>query len=150
LGLKTGSCGLVIWPTKSPWQFSWIEPQNQVGYGLSVPPQNWREDKGDLEHASRSSGLLRLEASQARVSQSSLKTSGGVVQMVHVASSQRSRGDEAKDGWIDVMGCIGPFYPNFVIFIVLDHKGSLVISFPTNRTQGLIERWAFSHPSPTR
>jgi hypothetical protein len=32
------------------------------------------------------------------------------------------------------MGCIRLFYPNFVIFIVLDHKGSLVISFYINRT----------------
>jgi hypothetical protein len=38
-------------------------------------------------HASRSSGLLRLEANRARVSQSGLKTGGGVAQMMHVASS---------------------------------------------------------------
>jgi hypothetical protein len=49
--------------------------------------------------------------------------------MVHVASSQRSRGDEAKDGLVDVIGCIGLFYPNFTVFFVLGHKGSLVISF---------------------
>jgi hypothetical protein len=54
--------------------------------------------------------------------------------MVHVASSWRSRGDEAEDGWVNKMGCIRLFYPNFVIFIVLGHKGSLVISFPIIRT----------------
>jgi hypothetical protein len=32
------------------------------------------------------------------------------------------------------MGCIELFYPNSVVFIVLGHKGSLVISFPINRT----------------
>jgi hypothetical protein len=32
------------------------------------------------------------------------------------------------------MGCIRLFYPNFVIFIVLFHKVSLVISFSINRT----------------
>jgi hypothetical protein len=37
-----------------------------VGFSLSVAP-----------HASRSSGLLRVEASLARVSQSNLKTGGG-------------------------------------------------------------------------
>jgi hypothetical protein len=43
---------------------------------LSVEPQNrWWED--DVGHALRSGGLLRLEASYARVSQSSLKTGGG-------------------------------------------------------------------------
>jgi hypothetical protein len=66
-------------------------------------------------HALRSSGLLWLEASRTR--------------MVHVASSWRSRGDEAKDGWVDAIGCIGLFYLKFVVFFVLGHKGSLVISF---------------------
>jgi hypothetical protein len=54
--------------------------------------------------------------------------------VVHMTSSQRSRGDEAKDGRVDVMDCIGLFYPIFAIFVVLDHKGSLVICFPINRT----------------
>jgi hypothetical protein len=43
---------------------------------LSVAPQNgWREVSAG--HASRYSGLLRVEASLARVFQSSLKTGGG-------------------------------------------------------------------------
>jgi hypothetical protein len=49
-----------------------------VGFGLSVAPQNrWREVGAG--HASRSSGLLHEEASLARVSQSDLKTGGGVM-----------------------------------------------------------------------
>jgi hypothetical protein len=56
---------------------SWFEPQNHVGYGLSFAPQNQREVDDGVRHTSRSSGLLCLEASQARVSQSSHKTSGG-------------------------------------------------------------------------
>jgi hypothetical protein len=84
--------------------------------------------------ASRSSCLLRLEASQARVSQSSLKTGRGTAQMVHVASSWRSHGDEDEKGPVDAMGCISLFYPNFVVFVVLGHMGSLVISFPINMT----------------
>jgi hypothetical protein len=43
LGLKTGSYGLVILASKSPWWFL-RGPQNHVGYGLSVEPQNRRED----------------------------------------------------------------------------------------------------------
>jgi hypothetical protein len=78
--------------------------------------------------------LLHLKASRARLSQSSLKIGAGAVWMVHVASLQRSRGDEAEDGWVDATGCIRLFYLNFVIFVVLGHKGSLVISFPINRT----------------
>jgi hypothetical protein len=54
--------------------------------------------------------------------------------MVHVTSSQRLYRDEGKDGQVDVTGCIRLFYPNFVIFIILGCKGSLVISFPVNRT----------------
>jgi hypothetical protein len=57
---------------------SWFGPQNQVGFNLSVAPQNrWREV--DVWRTSRSSGLLGMEASLARVSQSSLKTGGGVM-----------------------------------------------------------------------
>jgi hypothetical protein len=48
--------------------------------------------------------------------------------MVHVASSRRSRGDEAEDGRVDATGCIGLFNPNFTIFLILGHKGSFVIS----------------------
>jgi hypothetical protein len=54
--------------------------------------------------------------------------------MVHMASSQRSRGDEAEDGRVDATGCIGLFYPNFAVFVVLGHKDILVSSFPINRT----------------
>jgi hypothetical protein len=70
---------------------SWFGPQNQAGYDLSVVPQNRWEDEDDVGHASRSSGLLHVEASRATVSQSDLKTDGGVVRMVHVASSRRLR-----------------------------------------------------------
>jgi hypothetical protein len=54
--------------------------------------------------------------------------------MVHMVSLWRSRGDKAKDGWVDVMDCIVLFYPNFTIFVVLGHKCRIVISFPINRT----------------
>jgi hypothetical protein len=57
---------------------SWFGPQNQVGFGLSVVPQNrWREV--GVGHVSRSSGLLRMEASLAKVFQSGLKTGGGAM-----------------------------------------------------------------------
>jgi hypothetical protein len=48
-----------------------------VGFGLSVASQNrWREVSAG--HASRSSSLLGVEASMARVFQSGLKTGGDV------------------------------------------------------------------------
>jgi hypothetical protein len=51
-------------------------PQNQACFGLSVAPQNRCREVG-AGHASRSSSLLGVEASLARVSQSGLNTSGG-------------------------------------------------------------------------
>jgi hypothetical protein len=77
LGLKMqlwfGDLGLKITAT-----VSWFEPQNQVGFGLSVAPQNrWREV--DVGHVSRSSSLLRVEESLARVFQSDLKTGRGAI-----------------------------------------------------------------------
>jgi hypothetical protein len=51
-------------------------PQNHAGFGFSVAPQNrWREV--GVGHASRSSDLLHVEASLARVFQSGIKTGGG-------------------------------------------------------------------------
>jgi hypothetical protein len=46
-----------------------------VGFGLSVAPQNRRREVG-AGHASRSSGLLRVETSLTRVFQSGSKTGG--------------------------------------------------------------------------
>jgi hypothetical protein len=113
---------------------SWFGPQNQVSYGLLVVPQNRWEDEDDAGHVSRTNGLLCLEVSRARVFPSSLKTGRDMARMVLVASSRRSRGDEAEDRPVDATCCIGLFYPNFAIFIVLCHKGTLVICFPINRT----------------
>jgi hypothetical protein len=47
-----------------------------VGYDLSVAAQNRRDDEDDVGYTSRSSGLFRVEASQARFFQSDLKTGG--------------------------------------------------------------------------
>jgi hypothetical protein len=56
----------------------WFGSQNQADFGLSVVPQNRREDDG-VGHALRSSGLLCMKASQARVFQFGLKTSRGAM-----------------------------------------------------------------------
>jgi hypothetical protein len=77
-------------------------------------------------HALRSSGLLRVESSRARVSQFGLKTGGGAARMVHVASSRRSCAVELEDGWVDAIGCIRPYYAYFAVFIVLVPRGNLV------------------------
>jgi hypothetical protein len=46
--------------------------------------------------------------------------------VVHVASSRRSRGVEAEDGRVNVMGCVGSFYAKITIFILLGPKGIVV------------------------
>jgi hypothetical protein len=76
LGLKTdsyefGDLGLKITAT-----VSWFVPQNQAGFGLSVAPQNRRREVS-AGHVLRSSGLLHMKESMARVSPSGLKTGGG-------------------------------------------------------------------------
>jgi hypothetical protein len=54
---------------------SWFGSQNQASFSLSVMPQN-RRRKVSAGHASRSSSLLHVEASMARVFQYGLKTGG--------------------------------------------------------------------------
>jgi hypothetical protein len=47
--------------------------------------------------------------------------------VVHVAPSWRLRRSQVVDGRVDVMSCIGPFYPTFTVFNVLGHRGIVVI-----------------------
>jgi hypothetical protein len=69
--LRFGDLGL-----KSIATVFWVVPQNQVGFDLSVASRNRRREDG-AGYVSRSGGLLLLEASRGRVSQSGLKTGGG-------------------------------------------------------------------------
>jgi hypothetical protein len=34
---------------------------------------------------------------------------------------------QVKDRWVDTTGCVGPCYPTFAVFNVLDLKGIVVI-----------------------
>jgi hypothetical protein len=77
---------------------SWFVPQNLAGYGLSVAPQNQREDEDGAGHTSRSSSLLRMEASRARVFQFASKLAEARHQVVHVALSCRLHRDQVKNG----------------------------------------------------
>jgi hypothetical protein len=77
-------------------------------------------------HVSRSSGLLRMEASQARVSQFASKLVEARWQVVHMAPSWRSRGVQVEDGWVHVRGYIRACYPYFAILYVLGPTGSLI------------------------
>jgi hypothetical protein len=50
--------------------------------------------------------------------------------VVHLASSQRSRESEAKDGWFDDVKCVAvevkPNYPSLVVISLLADRGILV------------------------
>jgi hypothetical protein len=50
--------------------------------------------------------------------------------MVHMVSSQRSRGSEARDGRFDDIECgvadVGPIYHSLAIIFFLAHRGILV------------------------
>jgi hypothetical protein len=98
---------------------SWFGSQNQAGYGLSVAPQNRQEDEDGTGQASRSSGLLHVKVSRARIFQFASKLVEAQRQVVHVAPSRRLRRDQVEDGWVNAMGCIGPCSPCFVVFFVL-------------------------------
>jgi hypothetical protein len=84
-------------------------------------------------HASGSSSLPHREASRARGSQFGLKTGGCAVWVVHVASSRRSRGSDAKDDRFDGVGCdvaqVRPNYPYFAVVFFLARRGILVFCF---------------------
>jgi hypothetical protein len=44
-----------------------------------------------------------------------------------VAPSQRLRRRQAEAGRVDAMGCVGPCYPCFAVFLLLGLRGVIVI-----------------------
>jgi hypothetical protein len=47
--------------------------------------------------------------------------------VVHVAPLQRLRQSQVKDGRVDAIGYVGPYYHCFTVFILLDPRGIIVI-----------------------
>jgi hypothetical protein len=68
-----------------------------------------------------------VQVSLARVSQSSLKTGGGVTTGGARGTIARLLRGQAEDGWIDATGCVRPCYPCFTVFFLLDPRGVVVI-----------------------
>jgi hypothetical protein len=134
LASKLVASGFSVWaskPTAMVWGF---RPQNHYdgflvwaskssGLRFISCATKLMKDEDGVGHTSRSNDLFRLEASWTTVSRSGFKTSRGTVWMVHVASSRGLCGVQAKDVWVDGMGCIRPFYNNFTIFTVLGPRG---------------------------
>jgi hypothetical protein len=46
--------------------------------------------------------------------------------VVHVAPLQMLRRDQVEDGWVDATGCVGSYYPYFIVFYVLGIRGIIV------------------------
>jgi hypothetical protein len=95
---------------------SWFRPQNQAGFGLLAAQQNQSREDG-AGHASRSDGLLRHEASRARVFQSGLKTNGGATMGGARGIIARLRRVKAEDGRVDATGYVGPSTPKTMFSI---------------------------------
>jgi hypothetical protein len=85
LGLKTGRYGFLVWASKSS-RLRFIDCVIKLMGGSD-----------GVGHASRSSGLLHVEASQV------------------------------EDGRVDVMGCVRLCYPCFAVFTLLGPRGIVVI-----------------------
>jgi hypothetical protein len=47
--------------------------------------------------------------------------------VVHMAPSPWLRRSQTEDGRVNAMGFIRPFYPTFVVFIILGPRGKLVL-----------------------
>jgi hypothetical protein len=81
----------------------------------------------DVGHASRSSGLLHVDVSRARVFQSGLKTGGGAMAggargtIAEVASSSNRRPTGRCDGLCRTL------LPLLAVFVLLGPRGIIVI-----------------------
>jgi hypothetical protein len=94
-------------------------PQNQVGDGLSVAPQNrWEDDTARGTHQDPAASFTRK---QVRIGFSSLASRLAEVQpwVVDVAPSWRLRRDQVEDRRVDATCCIGLFYPKIIVLYVL-------------------------------
>jgi hypothetical protein len=134
LSLKTKVVeGFPVWASKLQLRFgdlslkitatiSWFGPQNQSGFGLSIASQN-RQSKVGMGH------VLAACFTWKQVGQGFPSLASRLVEtrrrVVHVAPSRRLR-EQVEDGRVDVMGCVGPCYPCFAIFLVLGPRGIVV------------------------
>jgi hypothetical protein len=99
---------------------SWFGPQNQADFDLLVAQQNQRREV-DVGHVSRSSDLLRMEASL------SSKLVDAWRWVVHMAPSWRLRRSQVEDERVDTTDYVRLCYPCFAIFILLGPRGIAVI-----------------------
>jgi hypothetical protein len=126
LGLKTISYGLVIWVSKSLWQF--------LGLGLKTKRAMVCQLCLKIDRRMKTMwGTRRDLAACFTWKQVGLgfprmawRLSEARRRVVHMTPSWRLHEDQVEDGWVDATGCVGPCYHNFAIFDVLGPRGILV------------------------
>jgi hypothetical protein len=114
LGLKTGSCGLVIWASKSPRWFLGLGLKIKQVLGCRLRQKN---DKGRMARDTRrdlAACFTWKKVALGFLSQAS-RLAEAQQRVVHVASSWRLRRVEAEDERVDVTGCVRLFYPKIVV-----------------------------------
>jgi hypothetical protein len=125
LGIKIGISGLVIWASKSPRRFLGLAFKTKQA---SICQLRHRTDGGRMAWDTRRDLAACFAWKQVALGFPIMAS--GLVDarrwMVHVLPSRRLRQDQVEDGWVDVMGCVGPCYPYFVIFYILGPKGIVV------------------------
>jgi hypothetical protein len=125
LGLKTGTSALQICVLKSSQRF--------LRLGLKTKPASvcWLLQKIDGSRLARDTRqdvavcFVWMHVGLGFFSLA-LRLVEAWLRVVHVASSQKSRGVEAEDGPVDATGYIRLFYHKIVVFIVLVARGNLI------------------------
>jgi hypothetical protein len=114
LGIKTGSSGLIIWASKLLRQF--------FGLGLkithaSVCRLRHKTDGGRTTWGTRRdlAACFIWEQVTLEFLILALRLVKAWLHVVHVASSWRLYREKAKDGWVNVTGCVRSFYPKITV-----------------------------------
>jgi hypothetical protein len=103
-------------------------PQNQAEFGLSVAPQNRREDATTWDTRRDPTACFAWRQVGLGFPSLAWRLVEARWWVVHVAPSWRLRRGQAEDRQVDATRYIGPFYPRIVIFYVLGH-GGIIVSF---------------------
>jgi hypothetical protein len=137
--------GFLVWPLKLRLMILWFEPQNHHANFWFVPQNQvrgcllvyvsklmseWRRCEDTHRHPAACFVVKQVELGFPSFASKLAKERR---QVVHVASSQRSRGSKAKDGQFDGVRCgsvkVRPNYPSLDIIFLLAHMGILVFCF---------------------
>jgi hypothetical protein len=116
--LKTGSSDLMIWASKLP---QWFLDLSLKTKQASVCRLHHKTNGGRMAWDTRRDQVACFAWKQVALGFPSLasRLTKARCRVVYVAPSRRSLEDQVKDGWVDATGCIGPYYPYFVVFFVL-------------------------------